>query len=264
MTNLRIYQSLTELSAVDLPSLRLLNALLETSSVGSPQWRLQSVFLEISASMAAAPMIPTTVFPALISANGAAWPVHRRPLFSTRVAGAVSGREVRSPYYTWPIYEFELTFPQLNSGSAAMGALSAQTLQALQGFFLQQQGQYGGFLFTDPENCQVTGGTLGTGDGTTTNFPLLRKVGGYSEQIQAANAVTNVYVGGVAQAGSGWAVVNGNEISFQTAPSAGEVVGADFTYYFVCRFLDDLHDYEEFLYQVHRLQSCKLRTVRTS
>jgi hypothetical protein len=95
-------------------------------------------------------------------------------------------------------------------------------------------------------------------------FPLLRTVGAYSEQVQAANVVSAVYINGVAQAGGSWAVTNGNQIAFAAAPASGAMITADFSYYFVCRFLDDVHDYEEFMYQIHKLGSCKFRSVRVA
>jgi uncharacterized protein (TIGR02217 family) len=258
----RLDQALAEQIETGSPKARLDQVLAEQIETGSPNLRLDQALVEYIISYPANPLIPTAIFPSLPASLG--WSVHRRPTNSTRVAAAVNGREVRSPYYAMPLYEFELTYDGLLSGASAMGAIPAQTLQALEGFFLQMQGQYGGFLFADPENCQVTGGALGTGDGVTTTFLMLRTVGNYSEAIQDANVVTAVYLNGVAQSGGSWSVINGNQIVFSTAPGAGVTVTADFSYYFVCRFLDDVQDYEEFLYQLHTLKSCKFRTVRTS
>jgi hypothetical protein len=263
---LRVGGALGEDVTTGSPKLRVGGALGEDVTTGSPQLRLGSAMIEYVFSYPVNPLIPTVAFPTLATLNGAGqgWSVHRRPTYSTRIAAAVSGREVRSPYYTIPLYEFELTFDGLYSGNNNLGAIPAQSQQLLMGFFLSLQGQYGAWLFTDPDFNQVSGGTLGIGDGTTAVFPLLRTVGNYSEQVQAANIVTTVYLNGVAQAGGSWAVANGNTISFATPPGANVTVTADFTYYFVCRFLDDVHDYEEFMYQMHTLQSCKFRSVRTS
>ncbi len=263
MTNARIYQSNRESSTVGTPKVRIFQSELESSTVGTPKARIFQALLEYSIKVANAPMIPTVVFPTAGLLAGMGYSVHRRPTFSTRVAKAVSGRSVRSPFFVVPLYEFELTFDVLLSGPAS-GAVPASTLQLLMGFFLQMQGQYAGFLFTDPDFNQVTGGAIGTGDGVTTTFTLLRTVGAYSEAIQAANVVTAVYQNGVAQPGANWAVVNGNQIQFATAPAAGVSISADFTYYFVCAFEDDVHDYEEFMYKIHTLKSCKFQTVRTS
>lgn len=190
------------------------------------------------------------------------WSVHRRPTFSTRVAAAVSGREVTAPYYATPLYEFELTVDQMSSGWAT-GSVAAYSLQALQGFFLQLQGQYGAFLFQDPEFSIVQRGPIGTGNASATVFPLLRTLGAYVEQIQYA-AVSKVYVNGASLSAGAWSLTNGNTVTLTSAPANGAAVSADFVYYFVCRFLDDVHDYEEFMFRLHTLKSCKFRSRRTS
>ena len=40
------------------------------------------------------------------------------------------------------------------------------------GFFLQLQGQFGTFLYTDPDDNTVTGQAFATGDGSTTSFTM--------------------------------------------------------------------------------------------
>ena len=59
---------------------------------------------------------------------GQGWSVHKRPTFSTRVASHVSGREVRQSLYAYTLYEFELTFDGLASGSSfpGLGATSCR------------------------------------------------------------------------------------------------------------------------------------------
>jgi uncharacterized protein (TIGR02217 family) len=260
--NTHFDQALHERITAGSPNGRFDQALLESVSVGSPRSHVCQLIIEYVVSMPENPVIPTIVFPSPAELGGTGWSVHRRPTFSTRVAAADSGREVRSPYYATPLYEFELTFDGVLSG-AAMGSIPAQSMQLLQGFFLQMAGQYGSFLFTDPDFNQMTGAVIGTGDGSSAVFALQRNVGNYSEVVQAANTVTAVYLNGAPQTGGTWSVTNGNQITFATAPAKGAVVTADFTYYFVCRFLDDVHDYEEFMSQIHTLQSCKFRTVRT-
>ena len=246
-------------------SARLDQVLAEEATTGSPAARLDQVLVEYAISYSVPPMIPTVAFPDFtLAANGAGWSVHRSPTWSTQIAAAVSGREVRNPNYVLPLYAFELTYDALLSGGAPVGALGAQTLQALMGFFLQMQGQLFGFLFTDPDFCQQAAGLCGAGNGSATTFPLVRSVGNYTEQVQAANVVTAVYVNGVALASSAWALSNGNELVLSAAPANGALVTADFSYYFVCRFTDDVHDYEEFMAQLHTLKSCKFRSVRAS
>ena len=51
------------------------------------------------------------------------------------------------------------------------------------GFFLQLQGQFGTFLYTDPDDNAVTGQAFATGDGATTSFTMMRSLGGFLEPV---------------------------------------------------------------------------------
>ena len=125
----------------------------------------------------------TAQFPNL---PGMGWSLHRKPTWSTLVSSHVSGREVRAAQYANPIWNFELTFDGLDSSANnAYGALGALSLQTLMGFFLAQQGQLGSFYFADPADFTVTGQNIGTGDGSTTSFQMVRTMGQYNEQMFA-------------------------------------------------------------------------------
>jgi uncharacterized protein (TIGR02217 family) len=190
------------------------------------------------------------LFPSL---PGLGWSRAKRPIFSTRIATHVSGREVRSANYAYPLYEFELTFELLRAGAA-------QELETLMGFFLQCQGQAGVFRYLDPEDNRVAAQSLGTGDGVTTAFTLVRNLGGWVEPVGFVEAVTGVTLGGVAAAG--WAIASPNTLAFATAPAAGAAITADFSFSFLCRFGDDKHSYEEFMTALWANQSVKFQTVR--
>jgi hypothetical protein len=188
---------------------------------------------------------------------GQGWSVHKRPTFSTRVASHVSGREVRQSLYAYTLYEFELTFDALSSDAAP----GLGTLQNLMGLYLQCEGQYGTFLYTDPTDDAVSGQGIATGDGATTSFTFQRTLGGFIEPVSWVSSVTNVYLNGVTQP-SGWSLAQPNTLSFATAPASGAAITADFAYAFVCRFLDDQEDFEEFMSELWRVQSLKFRSVK--
>jgi uncharacterized protein (TIGR02217 family) len=192
----------------------------------------------------------TPRFPALRSG----WSTHKTPTWSTRVATHVSGREVRAALYSSPLWQFELTYEVLRAD------ISAQ-LQTLMGFYLQCQGQFATFLFQDPTDYQATSQVLGVGDGNTTSFTFLRTLGGFVEVVGNVDAVSAVRVGGVAQP-AGWSLQSPNTLVFAAAPAVGLQVSADFSFSFVCRFLDDTHDYENFMSQLWTLKSCKFRSVK--
>lgn len=193
----------------------------------------------------------TAVFPTL---PGLAWSSFKRPTFSTRISKRTSGREVRAANYAYPLYAFELTYEVLRAATAY------QELQQLMGFFLQRQGQFDSFLYLDPTDHLVASQVIGVGDGVTTTFPLIRDLGGWVEPIGAAANTPTVTVGGTVQAG--WTIA-GNLLTFGSAPAAGaQIQVANLEFYFVCRFLDDVQDYENWSNDLWLLKSCKFTSVK--
>ncbi|MGH6845321.1 MAG: baseplate megatron protein TIM-barrel domain-containing protein, partial [Methylocella sp.] len=196
-------------------------------------------------------------FPAL---PGLSWRVHKKPSFSTRVASHVSGRDVRLPFYAVTLYEFELTIEGLDSNGAYPG-LGVNSLQSLMGLYIQCQGQFGTFLYTDPTDNAVTGQAIATGDGSTTVFNLVRTLSGATEPASWVTSVSNVYLNGVNQP-SGWTLTTPNTLTFTTAPGNLVAITASFSYAFNCRFLDDQEDFENIMNGLWRLRSLKFRSVK--
>ena len=93
---------------------------------------------------------------------------------------------------------------------------------------------------------------------------MVRSLGGATEPVGWVTGIGNVTLGGAAQAPSAYALAQPNTLTFATAPAAGAAVAADFTYAFVCRFLDDQEDFENVMSGLWQLNSLKFRSVRTS
>lgn len=182
------------------------------------------------------------VFPTLA---GLGWNVRRTPQWKTRVQEAISGKEVRIADWSFPRWQWELTYDFLR-GDAAHAEF-----QALAGFFNQRQGMFDSFLYEDADDNAVAGQQLGLGDGATTNFQLIRTFGGFIEPIIAPNVVSAVYLAGVAQTPGGYSIDAATGLlTFTTAPAAGAPVTADFSFYFRCRFSEDSMDFEKFMSQL--------------
>jgi uncharacterized protein (TIGR02217 family) len=208
------------------------------------------------------PPMPVGNFPTL---PGLTYSIHKRPMFSTRIASHVSGREVRTPFYSQTLYEFELSIEGLDSNSVYAG-LGYQSLQQLMGLYLMCQGQYNTFLYTDPsDNTQTSPISTypATGNGTNTVFTLQRQYGVFpyleTEPVSWITGTPTVYVNGIATSAF---TVSGNQITFTTAPASGSAVTASCTYAFNCRFLDDQLDFEEFMNGLWRVQTLKFRSVK--
>lgn len=191
---------------------------------------------------------------------GQGWSVNKRPSFSTRVATHISGREVRAPFFSHPLYEFELTFDGLDSNGSFPG-LGPNSFQSLIGLYLQCQGSCGTFLYTDPTDCSVTAQQVGTGTGSQAVFVFQRPLGSVVEPVSYVTSVSNVYLNGVIQP-SGWSLTQPRTLIFTSPPGNGTTVSATFNYAFECRFLDDQVDFENFMSGLWKVESLKFRSVK--
>jgi hypothetical protein len=72
--------------------------------------------------------------------------------------------------------------------------------------------------------------------------------------------VTGVAVNGVAV--SNWSLIAPNLLSFSAPPLSGATITASFDYAFVCRFLEDSQDFENFMQNLWAAKSVKFRSVR--
>ena len=205
---------------------------------------------------------PPTVSTEKLPLAGLSWSAHVSPKFKTRVAAHVSGREIRTAWQQYAIYDLTLTFEMLRGDAT-------QEIQTLMGFFLARQGQYDTFLLDlgavtkDTADDTVTLGGQGVGDGTTTVFTLVRPVGEAFEPVGYVFPadLAGVYVAGVLQDPASYTFAAPNTLTFHTAPAAGAQITASFRYYFVCRFAADTQDFEEFMANLWTLHELKLTTV---
>jgi hypothetical protein len=119
------------------------------------------------------------------------------------------------------------------------------------------------FWIAPPGLNGVAGQAIGTGDGVTTAFPLVASLGGYVGPVYGTSGVSAIYLNGVAQ-GSRWSVSSGYlpAILFAAAPASGIAIAADFGLLWLCRFADDVQDFEEFMAQLFELRTLRLTTVR--
>jgi uncharacterized protein (TIGR02217 family) len=185
-----------------------------------------------------------SLFPTL---PGLAYPVVKTPTTSTRALTGASGVEYRAQNWSYPRWKFSLPIEFLRQFA------SYTEWTTLVGFILSQAGMFGNFTYNDPtDNVSPAGQPVGAGTGAQTQFPLVRTIGGFTEPILYCNTLTSVYLNGSLQSTSTYSLVQTGSygpdtIQFNTAPSAGVSVTATFYFYYVCRFLQDDPDFENFM-----------------
>lgn len=209
----------------------------------------------------------TEIFPGPTDLPGVTFNIKRTPQFQTRIQVAISGAETRIADWSFPRYSYELQFEFLRNNA------TYQELQRLSAFFLARRGSFDSWLFDDVDDNTVTGQAIGIGDGATFDFPLVRSYGApghpaWLDTIGAPNVVSAVYLDGVVQTVttdytvSVWGDATPGVISFVSAPGGSVVITADFTFYWPCRFVDDLLDFEKFMSFLWKAQKVKFMTIK--
>lgn len=193
-----------------------------------------------------------SVFPAL---TGLTFPVEKTPIWSTKVQTAVSGKETRLGFWTYPIWQYSINYSFLRSDN-----VNAE-LQSLVGFYNAHLGSFDSWLFNDPDDNLAVDQNFGTGDSATTLFQLARSYGGSYEPVKAVQSVTNVKINGATTAAYTLDTSTGL-ITFTTPPIAGAVLTWSGAFYWRCRFLDDQMTVSKFMAQLWETQTLKFQSIK--
>lgn len=174
--------------------------------------------------------------------RGLGWTITKNPTFSTEIQSSLAGREVRVQNFQNPIWEFTLAYEYLLNDPRSRDENEQTPLETLVGFFLARSGQFDDFLLNESDLTQrledsvYSGQPIGTGDGVTKNFQLVRNFGGFLEACQnPANQAATIYDNGALQATNTYTITNGM-VQFVNAPVVGHSITADFTFLHRVRF----------------------------
>jgi len=206
--------------------------------------------------------------------------VTKAPKWSTEVVRTASGRERRTAFWPYPLWQFELSYEVVRHRP------TQAELFALWEFFNTMKGQHLPFLFVDPTDCQIatsvlvdstgapitdssgalvldgSGGPLGqtfaAGDGVTTTFPLTRSIRSFVEPI--FGAFSPIILDNGALAGSH--TVSQGAVTFAAPPPAGHTLVWFGYFYFGCRFLQDDLGFEQIVQQLWAGKSLKFTSLR--
>ena len=201
------------------------------------------------------------------------YPIKKKPTWSTLVRTPKSGREVTRFQQPTPLWEFELTYEELReqtqNQSVYKDLIGFTELEQISSVFISTAAQAGYFLFDDLSDDSRTGQLIGVGDGTAVSFRFQRTISfgslSFTEFVGEVNQskTINIYLNGVLTPSAGnWSISTDNTtITFTSPPANGVLVTSDFYYYYLCRFITDSQEFEEFLYNRWLVKSLKFRSV---
>ena len=156
------------------------------------------------------------------------------PVYLTDIVETVSGHEQRN--VSWSVARARY--------NVAHGVKTQTQLDELIAFFRARKGRANGFRFKDWTDYQATGQAIGTGDGATTVFQLVKSYssGGITETrtiTKPVSGTVSIYLDSVLQASGVTVDTTNGQITFTTAPSADVIITADFEYDVPVRFDTD-------------------------
>lgn len=204
------------------------------------------------------------------------FPFHKKPTFASLVKSPKSGREATGFQQIFPLWEFDLSFEILRDQSQNQTPFTATLgftdFQALSGFWVERAPPFGLFIYQDLKDFSKTGQIIGTGNGVIATFSMVRTFGtgtySLTEPVGIVDVrtgkVLNVYLNGVLLAQPGnWTIdQNLHMLRFASPPGGGITITADFDYFYLCRFIGDSIELEEFMVGRWTIKSLRFRSTR--
>lgn len=213
-------------------------------------------------------------YPVFPSNNIYGFSIVKKPTYKTLVQTNRSGREITRYQNLFPLWEFELRSESMRDETQNSTPYAQfdgiRQFQQISELFVACAGQFGRFYFEDTSDCSRSGQVLGLGDGVETDFVLVRTIyeptnGIYfTEPVGGANTdhTMAVYVNGTLVPAIDWSLsADLTTIVFDTAPASGAQVTVDFYYYYLCRFIVDELNFEQFFMNHWSIDSIRFRSI---
>jgi uncharacterized protein (TIGR02217 family) len=142
----------------------------------------------------------------------------------------------------------------------AYKALSKENIDKIMGFYGAMKGPLTPFLWRDLEDYREENIRLGIGDGMTSGFYLIRNVGGYfaDRVFDVVSGTLKVYVNGTL---AEYTTGDAGLIMLTKTPEAGDVISADFEYYWRVCFADEYTESVNIFYDLYENKKIRLVTI---
>ena len=213
---------------------------------------------------------PVGIFPALPRG----FPIKVTPTMDTIIGTTKSLREMRVAQRLVPLWDIEILFEGLKDQTQNQVAYAPfagfEQYEEIVQTWLMMYGQTNVFAFDCPWDNSRLNQPIGIGDGTTHLFTIYRTWGvapnATLAPIGVINQALDVSVNGVTVSPTLY-YTSGNRLYFVSAdghfhpPVAGGVITMTMTFYYLCRFLEDEQDFEEFSKNRWTVPSLKFRAV---
>lgn len=191
------------------------------------------------------------IFPTLA---GLQWDRTKTPEFSTSTKRTTSGKETRVSFFSYPIWNFSISFEFLRTDA------TIDELAALVGLFNQCKGSYDTFLFSDPYDNTVANMPFGVGDGISYSFQLTKEYGGAAEPIQNVNGTPTIFINTIPTAA--FTLGSTGRITFSSPPAVGKILTWSGSFYYRCRFKEDTMEFNNFMVNLWEAKKVDFMSVK--
>lgn len=201
------------------------------------------------------------LFPTL---RGLQYPISKTPTWNTIKTKTVTGLPTFLQCYTYPWYEFKLSFAYLEDDNS-----ESDDIRSLLGFFNRVGGAGQSFLFADStfEDNSVTNQAFGTGDGFSKSFRLTHTYGEFTEYVfglLSTPVITSTLNGTTTTltVNTDFTWDTNALITFTTAPTSGAVLRWTGDWYYRCHFKEDTAEFQQLFYRGWGLDSLEMESIK--
>ena len=140
---------------------------------------------------------------------------------------------------------------------------SYSELAQVVGLFNQVYGDWDTFLWTDPVDNGVTSQGIGVGNGSATQFQLVRAFGGFVEPVYDVNSAPLIYVNGVLKTlTTDYTISPTGLVTFTVAPPSSQPVTWTGTYYRRVNFSQSMQEANNFMQNLWEMKKVEFESWR--
>jgi len=168
---------ITESLTKGYPHLRDSLVVIDSLTAGYPHLRVALMCIEVLCPTQGPLPVATLRFPSL--RGGMKWDRAKNPSYNNARREMTTGRRAVTPFMVYPRWNFELDYEVMPDTRYLSGMNNTlDSVQSIIDLFKNTAGGAYTFLYQDPDDYHVVGGSITTGDGVTLQWPFFAAVMG--------------------------------------------------------------------------------------
>lgn len=178
----------------------------------------------------------------------------KSPQWDTSIKTAVSGREVRASYWSYPTIRYELSYQVLRTYTAL------SELEQIQGFFNARRGSFESFLYSDAQDKTVTDQVFGIVQAGVMSYQLVRNQGGHIAPVGAVDGAPVLKANGVVISAANYTINDDALVTFTSLPSVSASLTWSGDYFARVRFVQDMMEFDRFTHMLWGAKKVQFQT----